>query len=203
VPRGTLISLRVRQTLRPSGSPRRWDLTHFRARPGHTGITSRVPFHGRPTSFLVMLVIGSKEGITPSSALRNAASPTKGTALQRLLDSGVAPQYLLDWRSSVTFWSCGLQVAVCPLGPGRDARGPRGRLPDVRVRGAFAPPLPICNHLSSGQYMQAAPRPDSKSLEHQYVWLRHTTSHNNDGGSPRSIANLALYRDIPFTGVSR
>lgn len=48
--RAHLISLRVRQTLRPSGTPRRRDLTRFHARPGHTGIASRAPFHGRPTS---------------------------------------------------------------------------------------------------------------------------------------------------------
>lgn len=30
-------------------------LTRFRTRPGHTGITSRAPFHGRPTSSVLIV----------------------------------------------------------------------------------------------------------------------------------------------------
>lgn len=47
--------------------------------------------------------IGSKGGIAPPSARRNAASPIKGTALQRLLDRGLAILRLPDWRSGVAF----------------------------------------------------------------------------------------------------
>ena len=49
--------------------------------------------------------IGSKEGFAPSSARRNAASPIKGTALQRLLEAGLAFLLLPVWRSGMTFRS--------------------------------------------------------------------------------------------------
>lgn len=60
--------------------------------------------------------IGSKNGITPFSAHRNAASPIRGTALQRLLGfrygnlkpSGVALRY------EFSLVMC-LQLAVCPV----------------------------------------------------------------------------------------
>ena len=47
--------------------------------------------------------IGSKAGVAPASARRSAASPIRGTALQRLLDPRLAAGSLLDWRSSVPF----------------------------------------------------------------------------------------------------
>ena len=67
--RAHLISLRVRQMLRPFGTPHWRDLTRFHTRPGHTGIASRAPFHGRPTPSLSGL--GRRKGLhlpAPSAA---------------------------------------------------------------------------------------------------------------------------------------
>lgn len=72
--------------------------TRFHSQPGHTSISSRAPFHGRPTSLSCCpgsrwsrtgsergRAIGSKGGVSPPSAQRSAASLIRGTALQRLL----------------------------------------------------------------------------------------------------------------------
>ena len=103
---GTRYALSVRPTSRPC--------TDFHKVTGHRGITSPTPFPCRPT---YCLWIGSKEGIAPSSALRNAASPIKGTALQRLLDRRLAISRLPVWRTGVTFRS----VCFCSWRPARYA----------------------------------------------------------------------------------
>lgn len=61
--------------------------------------------------------IGSKEGVTPSSARRNAASLIRGTALQRLLGPRWRISNLSDWRSDEPFGVC---VAVGGL-PEKDS----------------------------------------------------------------------------------
>lgn len=72
--------------------------TRFHSQPGHQAISCQMPFHGRPTSLSYCpgsrwslacnergRAIGSNRGVAPRSAQRSAASPTTGTALQRLL----------------------------------------------------------------------------------------------------------------------
>ena len=103
--------------------------------------------------------IGSKAGLAPASARRSAASPIRGTALQRLLDPRLAAGNLLDWRSSVPFGGVVCRWRPAPwvrLGPIRlrfrsDSPGvtgtrvfcqAQGAGRRVCARGAFAPPLP-------------------------------------------------------------
>lgn len=50
--------------------------------------------------------IGSKEGVTPSSAHRSRTSPIKGMQLQRLLDSRLATWNLPGWRPDMPFRAC-------------------------------------------------------------------------------------------------
>jgi hypothetical protein len=80
----------ARDTVRPFRAARRRDFHPFT----HSRVT---PVTWRPVSVSPNFIprrferIGSKEGISPSSALRSMASPITGTTLQRLL--------LNDWRS--------------------------------------------------------------------------------------------------------
>lgn len=60
--------------------------------------------------------IGSKAGIAPASAQRSAASLIRGTALQRLLGTGLAILFVPVWRTGVTFRSVCFAVGGLPAG---------------------------------------------------------------------------------------
>jgi len=61
-------------------------------------------------------LIGSKEGVSPSSAHRSRTSPIRGIRLQRLLDTWLATRYLPGWRPGMSFRTmCILQSAVCAM----------------------------------------------------------------------------------------
>lgn len=61
--------------------------------------------------------IGSNRGVSPRSAQRSAASLIRGTALQRLLDRGMAILCLSGWRPDVALRPVCLQLAFCPKHP--------------------------------------------------------------------------------------
>ena len=75
--------------------------TGFHSITGHQAIACLAPFPCRPTSAGGTGEIGSKEGVTPSSALRSRTSPIKGMQLQRLLGFRLATWNLSEWRSDV------------------------------------------------------------------------------------------------------
>ena len=117
----------MRYALRSFDTPHESALSDFRQVTGHWGIASPTPFPCRPTcapEVDALRRIGSKAGVAPASARRSAASPIRGTALQRLLDSRLAAGSLLDWRSSVPFggvvcrWRPALWVRLDPDAPG-------------------------------------------------------------------------------------
>ena len=77
--------------------------------------------------------IGSKAGVSPASAQRNAASPIKGTALQRLLGTRLAILFLPVGEPARPFGQCVLQLAACTLETRtRWFVSPRGRPPGMR-----------------------------------------------------------------------
>lgn len=64
--------------------------------------------------------IGSKEGVTPSSALRSRTSSIRSMRLQRLLDSRLAIWNLPGWRPGVSFRTCVFAVwQHCSVRPPR------------------------------------------------------------------------------------
>ena len=108
----------MRYALRSFDTPHESALSDFRQVTGHWGIASPTPFPCRPTcapEVDALRRIGSKAGVAPASARRSAASPIRGTALQRLLDPRLAAGSLLDWRSSVPFGGvvCRWRPALC------------------------------------------------------------------------------------------
>lgn len=118
--------------------------TGFHQVTGRQAISCPTPFPCRPTSRRRYAgVIGSKEGVTPSSAHRSRTSPIRGMRLQRLLGfrfgglkpAGVAPRRALSG------------VYVCSWRPARCARtvsdGTAGRSPCVRAAAAFAEVLSL------------------------------------------------------------
>ena len=115
--------------------------------------------------------IGSKAGVAPASARRSAASPIRGTALQRLLDPRLAAGSLLDWRSSVPFggvvcrWRPALWVRTRP-GDGLGQAQGAGRR--VCAREAFAPPLPCCKSCFLALYRRGSA--GQAQLGQKYFW---------------------------------
>jgi hypothetical protein len=95
-----LISLRVRQELRPFGTPPPAGLdplSHSTRSSGHC-LPDAVSWSPNNAFW-----IGSKKGITPSSARRSRTSPIRGMRLQRLLGTRLAISCLPDWRSGAAF----------------------------------------------------------------------------------------------------
>jgi hypothetical protein len=112
----------------------------FRWITGHRGIASPAPFPRRPTC---CGWIGSKDGVAPSSARRSAASPIRGTALQRLLATGLACPVASGIGDSgvpfgVWFAGGGLPARVRL----RATRTRQGRPPGVRAPALSRRPCP-------------------------------------------------------------
>ena len=136
--------------------------------------------------------IGSRKGNAPFGAQRGRASPTRGTRLQRLLDSRLAVWNLPDWRSGMAFQPmCFLQLAVCPLGAVFNRQGadhPACVSPDFR-------PATILGSLPSVRYSSNCVCRHKSLLEHQYVWLRHTKSHCNS----KVLEGVHYFDKAPYT----
>jgi hypothetical protein len=141
-----LISLRVRHGLRSSDTPPGSALSDFHSQPGHTGISSDAPFHGRPTS--VSLCPGSRWSLVAASGdvrlgrRGELHPPAPSVAAPALLEAcGFSVCSVEDWRSS----TCWVGNPARPVGqcvfavgglPGASSReGARGRSPQL----AFAP----------------------------------------------------------------
>ena len=143
--------------------------------------------------------LGREGGISPPSAQRSRTSPIRGMRLQRLLGSGwrpepvgVAPRRALSGIVCVAVW----RSAQCTLFEKAHGAGHR----DASIAQAFQRGH-RCALLRIARKIRARLRLVDFFLEHQYIKLPETKSHNNHAGCG-AMRSLASRRKISCCRVS-